>query len=143
MKKAVLSKKVGWIILICLVILDASLDLIFAHGSGLESSIWKPIASLFRINNPLFLTPLVLVLFYFVVKLGAGLTKKADKIKVKSEELVLTSLVLAYFVFDLWLISVYLFGFKLFRNHYYLIPILVVIVLAYSLWAEKQIKGQG
>src|SRR3972149_751354 len=100
--KRVLSKAFGWIILIILVILDASLDVIFAGGKGLDTFAWKPIANLLGVNNPLFLTPLVLVLFYFVVKGGAWLTKKVDKINIKAEELVLTTLVIVYAVFDLW-----------------------------------------
>lgn len=138
--KVVLSKTYGWIILIALVLLDALLDVIFAHGSGLESPVWKPIANLLGVSNPLFLTPLVLILFYFVVKVGAWLTRKADKIEVKSEELVLTTLVIVYGIFVLWLISVYLFNFTLVKNHLYLIPILIIIGIAYSWWAEKKLK---
>jgi len=138
--KAFLSKKIGWIILICLVLFDASLDVIFAHGSGLQSAIWKPIADLLRVSNPLFLTPLVLILFYFIVKGGALLTKKIDNIQFKTEELVLTTLVIVYGVFDLWLISVYLFNFKLFKSHFYLIPILIIIGVIYNWWAEDKLK---
>jgi len=138
--KRVLSKPVGWIILALLVILDASLDVIFAKGKGLDSFVWKPIANLLGINNPLFLTPLVLIIFYFVVKGGAWLTKKVDKISIKAEELVLTTLVIVYGIFDLWLILVYFFNFTLFRNHFYLIPILITIGIIYSVWAEKDLK---
>lgn len=140
--KVVLSKTYGWIILIALVLLDAFLDVIFAHGSGLESPVWKPIAKLIGVSNPLFLTPLVLILFYFVVKVGAWLTRKTDKIKIKSEELVLTTLVIVYGIFVLWLISVYLFNFGLLRSHLYLIPILIIIGIAYSWWAENKLKGK-
>mgnify|MGYP001606877757 FL=1 len=140
MKKLVLSKTWGWIILIALALLDALLDIIFAKGKGLKSNILKPIADLLGISNPLFLTPLVLILFYFVVKIGAWLTRKADKIEIKSEELVLTTLVIVYGVFVLWLISVYLFNFTLIKNHLYLIPILIIIGIAYSWWAEKKLK---
>ena len=84
-----------------LVLLDALLDVIFAHGSGLESPIWKPIANLLGVSNPLFLTPLVLIIFYFGVKGGAWLSKKVDKIPTQAEELVLTTLVIVYGVFDL------------------------------------------
>ena len=140
MKKPVLSKTWAWIILIGLVVLDASLDVIFAEGKGLGSNILGPIADLFRITNPIFLTPLVLIIFYFVVKAGAWLTKKIDKIPVKTEELVLTVLVIVYGIFDLWLISVYFFNFRLFKSHLYLIPILIVIGIAYSWWAENKLK---
>lgn len=139
--KVVLSKLWAWIILIFLVLLDASLDLILAGGSGLQSPVWKPIANLLRINNPLFLTPIVLVIFYLAVKGGAWLARKVDKVTFKAEELVLTTLVIVYAVFDLWLISVYFFNFSLFRSHLYLIPILIIIGIAYSWWAEKKLKN--
>ncbi|MEK6854854.1 MAG: hypothetical protein AABX73_01395 [Nanoarchaeota archaeon] len=139
-QKVVLSKTYGWIILIALVLLDASLDIIFAEGRGLESPIWKPIASLLGVSNPLFLTPLVLILFYLLVKSGSWLTKKVDKVYVKTEELVLTTLVIVYSIFDLWLISVYFFNFNLIKNHYYLIPILIIVGIAYSWWAENKLK---
>ncbi len=140
MKKPVLSKTLAWIILIGLVVLDASLDLIFAKGRGVESGIWKPISNLLGINNPLFLIPIVLVIFYFGVKSITWLTKKIDKIQVKAEELVLTTIVLVYAVFDLWLISVYFFDFRLFKSHFYLIPILILIGIAYGWWAENKLK---
>ena len=138
--KVVLSKKAGWIILAILVILDAFLDLIFTGGAGLQSPIWKSISNFLKINNPLFLTPLVLIIFYFGIKGGAWLARKVDKVSIKSEELVLTALVLVYGFFDFWLILVYFFNFSLFKSHYYLIPILIVIALIYSLWAEKKLK---
>ena len=134
--KVVLSKTSGWIILIALIILDASLDLIFAHGRGLESGIWR------RVTNPLFLTPLVLVLFYLLAKGGAWLAKNIDKVTIKAEELVLTTLVIVYGLFDLWLISVYIFNFRLFKTHYYLIPILIIAGIIYETWAEKKLKPQ-
>ena len=140
-QRVVLSKLWGWIILACLVIFDALLDLIFARGSGLQTPIWKPIADLLGVTNPLFLTPLVLVIFYFAVKGGAWLAKKIDKVQLKAEELVLTTLVIIYGVFDLWLISVYFFNFRLFKSHLYLIPILIIIGVVYDLWAEKKLKN--
>ena len=140
--KVVLSKTWGWSILIALVLLDASLDVIFAKGKGLESQVWKPIANFLEINNPLFLTPFVLILFYFFVKVIARLVRKVDKIDVKTEELVLTTLVLVYGVFDLWLILLYFFNFGLFRSHYYLIPILILVGIAYEWWAENKLKNK-
>ena len=138
--KVVLSKKAGWIILAILVILDAFLDLIFTGGAGLQSPVWKSISNFLKINNPIFLTPLVLIIFYFGIKGSVWLARKVDKVSIKSEELVLTALVLVYGLFDLWLILVYFFNFSLFKSHYYLIPILIVIALIYSLWAEKKLK---
>ena len=138
--KVVLSKTLGWIILIALVLFDALLDVIFAKGKGLESNILKPVADLFGISNPLFMTPLVLIIFYFGVKGGAWLSKKVDKIPTQAEELVLTALVIVYGIFDLWLISVYFFNFTLIKNHFYLIPILIIVGIVYSWWAENKLK---
>ena len=138
-QRVVLSKTYGWIILIALVLLDALLDVIFAEGKGLESPIWKPIANLLEVNNPILLTPFVLLTFFIVVKIVSFLEKKIDKIQ-NAEELVLTILVIVYAVFDLWLILVYLFDFRLFKSHLYLIPILIVIGIAYGWWAENKLK---
>lgn len=133
----VLSKKAGWIILAILLFVDALLDV----RRGVEGNpIWQPVLNYIGIQNTPMLVPFVLVFFYFVVKGGAWLTKKVDKIDIKTEELVLTALVLAYFVFDLWVISVDFLGFRLIKNHYYLTPILVIVVLIYSLWAERKLK---
>ena len=141
MKKVVLLKTYGWIILTALVFLDAILDVIFVKGKGIESNILKPVANLLGISNPIFLAPAVLVIFYFAVKGGAWLTIKADKTPTaKAEELILTTIVIVYGVFDLWLISVYFFKFTLFKSHFYLIPILIIIGILYASWAEKKLK---
>ena len=133
----VLSKKAGWIILAVLVFLDSFLDI----KRGVEGNpVWQSIVNIIGINYVPFLVPFVLLFFYFVVKGGAWLIRKVDKIPIKSEELVLTALVLAYFIFDLWVISVDFFDFRLIRNHYYLTPILAIVVLIYSLWAEHYLK---
>ena len=141
--KAVLSKNWGWAILVTLVFLDALLDIIFAEGRGAESGIWKPVSNFLGINNPLFLTPVILILFYFLVKGGAWLAKKADKVTIKAEELVITTLVIVYGIFDLWLILFYLFNFRLFKSHYYLIPVLILVGIIYELWAEKKLKDKN
>jgi hypothetical protein len=138
--KAVLSKTAGWIILIFLVLLDASLDVFFEQGRGLESGIWKPISDFVKIKNPLLMTPFVLVLFYFFVKIGAWVARKIDKVAIKSEELVLTTIVIIYGLFDLWLILVYFFDFTLIKSHYYLIPFFIIIGILYEIWAEKKLK---
>lgn len=138
--RAVLPKTWAWAILTSLVLFDALLDLIFAEGRGIESNILKPIANLFGISNPLFLTPFVLLIFFAGAKVLAFLTEKIDKTP-KAEELILTTIVLVYGVFDLWLILFYVFDFRLFRNHFYLIPFLILIGAAYNWWAEKRLRG--
>lgn len=140
MKKVVLSKSWGWIIITLLVLLDALLDMLFAKGKGLENNVLKPITDIFGITSPLLAVPFVLILFYFVVKGGAWLAEKVDKVKVKAEELVLTTLVIVYGIFDIWLLSVYLFDFRLFKSHYYLIPILILAGIIYEWWAERKLK---
>ena len=140
-RNVVLSKKVGWIILVILILLDAFLDIIFAEGKGINGWIWKPISNFLDVSNPFFLTPIVLIIFYFVVKGGAWLAKKADKVTIKAEELVLTTLVIVYGIFDLWLILFYLFNFRLLKSHYYLIPLLILIGVLYEWWAEKKLKN--
>ena len=96
-------------------------------------------SKLLEVNNPVLLTPFVLLTFFIVVKIVSFLEKKIDKIP-NAEELVLTILVIVYAVFDLWLILVYLFDFRLFKSHLYLIPVLIVIGIAYGWWAENKLK---
>ena len=85
------------------------------------------------------MVPFVLLIFYFFVKGLSRLIEKTEKI-IYSEELVLTTLVLVYGVFDLWLILFYLFNFGLIKNHFYLIPILIAVGILYDWWAEKKLK---
>jgi len=139
MKKVVLSKLWAWIFLVLLALLDSFLDMFFAGNSGLKSFFWQPIADLTRIKYAPLMVPFLLIIFFIVVKFGAFLEKKIEKVN-KAEELILTTLVVAYGVFNLWLILVYLFGFSLFRNHLYLIPVLIVIATAYAWWAENKLK---
>ncbi len=139
MKKVVLSKLYGWVILIGLVFLDAILDVIFAKGKGLESPIWKPVANFFGVSNPLWFVPIVLLAIFVVVKFASFLSEKIDKVSC-AEELTLTAFVIIYGIFDLWLILVYTLNFSLFKNHYQLIPILIAVGIIYELWAERELK---
>ena len=84
---------------------------------------------------------MLLLIFYFGVKGGAWLARKVDKVTIKAEELVLSTLVIVYGLFDLWLIFFYFFDFRLFRSHYYLIPILILVGMLYEWWAEKKLKN--
>ncbi len=138
--KVVLSKAWAWIILAALVVLDAFLDVIFEEGRGLETNVLKPLADLLGIANPIFLTPFVLVIFYLAAKAGAWLAVKVDNVKVRAEELILTTFVIVYGVFDLWLLSLYFLDFTLIKNHFYLIPVLLLIALVYNWWAGNRLK---
>jgi len=136
--KPVLSKRSGWVILTLLVFLDSFLDVI----RGVEGNpLWIPIVNVIGINNVPFLVPFVLLLFYLVVKALGRLVEKTDKTP-NSEELVLTALVIAYAVFDVWAISVDFFGFKLIPNFRYMIIPMVILALGYALWAQKRLGNK-
>ena len=133
--KPVLSKKIGWVILALLVFLDSFLDVI----RGVEGNpLWKPVVNAIGIKNVPFLVPLVLLLFYLVVKVLGWLVEKTDKTP-NSEELVLTSLVIVYAVFDIWTISVDFLGFRLIPNFRYMVIPMAIIGMGYALWAQKKL----
>ena len=84
------------------------------------------------------LAPVVLALFYFVVKTLGWLVQKIDKTP-RSEELILTIVVVVYGIFDVWLIARIL-GFNLITNYRLMIIPLTIIGLVYGLWAQKKLK---
>ena len=135
MREPVLSKKIGWIVLAILVLIDAFLDVI----RGVEGNpLWIPIVNMIGIKNVPFLAPFVLALFYAAVKALGWIVKKADKTP-KAEELVLTALVIVYAIFDIWAISVDFLGFRLIPNFKYMIIPLIIIGMGYALWAQKKL----
>lgn len=135
--KPVLSKQIGWILLIALVALDAFLDFITgARGSAF----WNPIARFLGIELVPLLAPLVLIIFYLVVKILGVIVAKADKTP-RSEELILTTLVVVYGIFDVWLIAVDFFNFTLIENYRLLIIPLTIVGLFYAIWAQKKLKS--
>lgn len=134
--KPILSKRCGWIILALLVFFDSFLDII----RGVEGNpLWIPIVDVIGIKNVPFLIPFVLALFYLTVKLLSWIVEKTDKTP-NSEELVLTALVIAYAVFDMWTISVDFLGFRLIHDFRYAAIPMTVIALGYALWAQKKLK---
>lgn len=135
MKNPVLSKKVGWILITILVLIDALLDVV----RGREGNpLWKPLVELIGINNVPVLVPFILLLFYLVVKGAGWLVEKADKTN-NSEELVLTALVIIYAAYDVWVVSVDFLGFRLITNFRYITMPLIIIALGYALWAQKKL----
>ncbi|MBM4401693.1 MAG: hypothetical protein FJ044_00410, partial [Candidatus Cloacimonetes bacterium] len=136
--KLTLPKKIGWIIFSLLLFLDAFLDVVRgAEGNPL----WKPVVARFGINIVLFLVPLLLFLFYLVVKAGGWLIAKVDKLPY-AEEFVLTGLVIVYFIYDLWVVSVDFFGFRLIQNFQKMTPFLMAVGLAYALLAQWLMKSR-
>lgn len=134
--KPVLSKSVGWALLTSFVFIDAGLDMIRgAEGSPL----WNPIANAIGIKMVSLLAPIVLIIFYFAVKIFGWLVQKIDKTP-RSEELILTTLVVVYGVFDIWLIAVDFLGFSLITNYRVMVIPLTVAGMLYALWAQKKLK---
>ena len=134
--KLFLSKKTAWVFIIALVYIDAFLDII----RGKEGNpLWIPFVEKFGIYIVLILALAVLILFYFFVKISARIVVKIDKTK-NAEEILLTSLVVVYALFDLWLIAVDFFNFSLISNFRYTIPFLIAAGLGYALWAERKNK---
>ena len=134
--KPFLPKRLGWIALAALLFLDAFLDVIRgAEGNPL----WKPAVAIIGIEAVPFLVPLILPLFYIAVKAAGWLIKRVDRLP-HAEELVLTSLVLVFAVYDIWVMSVDFLGFRLITSHYQIIPVLIVAALAYALSAECLIR---
>ncbi|MBI4053175.1 MAG: hypothetical protein HY394_04010 [Candidatus Diapherotrites archaeon] len=120
-----------------LVLFDSLLDLLFAQNKGLESMFWKPIADASGIKFAPLGVPMVLLIFFVATKILAVLVKKIDKTDF-AEEILLTGLAVVYTAFDLWLVSVYFFGFTLFKSPVSLIPFLAGIGIIYCWWAQKK-----
>lgn len=136
MRKVTLSKRMGWIIFSLLVFVDAFLDVVRgAEGNPL----WQPLVERIGINFVPLLVPFILLFFYLLVKSCGWLIHKADKLP-QAEELVLTTLVIVYFTYDLWVVAVDFLGFHLIRNFRQTIPLLLVVAFGYALLAEQQLK---
>lgn len=135
-KNIFLSKRVGWIIFVALLFADAFIDMI----RGVEGNpLWVPLVNLIGINYVPILVPLILPLYYFALKLLSRVVTRVDKVP-HAEEILLTSLVVIYSVFDLWLVASGFFGFRLIRSFYQTIPVLIVAGFAYALLAEHLVK---
>ena len=138
LKKVTLPWVFGWILLAVLVFLDAFLDVL----RGREGNpLWKPVINIIGIEYVPLLVPLIIILFYVVVRAGGWLIEKVDKLP-QSKEIVLTCLVFAFAVYDIWVIAVDFFNFTLIQNHLHMIPILIIVVLGYALWAEYMLKKE-
>ncbi len=64
--------------------------MIFANSQGLQGFFWKPIADFFGIQFVILGIPILLIIFFVAVKIGAFLEKKIEKVQY-AEELVLTT----------------------------------------------------
>ena len=136
MRKFTLPRLYGWIILTVLVFIDTFLDVLRGRQGN---PLWKPVIDVIGIEYTPILVPLVIILFYVVVKVGGWIIFKVDKLP-QSEEILLTSLVLALAAYDIWVISVDFLNFTLIQSHLHMIPILIVVVMGYALCAEYMIK---
>lgn len=136
--KPVLTKKLGWILLTVLLLVDAVLNII----RGFEGNpLWQPIIAKIGINATPILIPLALSIFYPLVKLCGWLVAKVDKTPA-AEELVLTCLVIIYAIYDLWVVAVDFLNFSLITNFRLMIIPLIIVGLGYGLWAQKMLKDK-
>jgi len=139
MRQVTLPKKTAWVVFTLLLLTDAFLD-VARRVEG--NSLWQPIVTVIGINYVPLLVPLILPLFYVVVKVLGWLVRKVDRLP-QAEELILTTLVIVYFVYDLWVVAVDFFGFRLISNFRQTIPLLLATSLGYALWAESVLRRQN
>ncbi len=127
--RVALPGRIGWPILIFLVFWDA---FITYRGGREGNPIWQPFVNALGINALWLLAVLALALFYIVIKLAGRYVKYPE-----GEELVLTTFVIAFATYDLYITFLLpYYGFLGSRSHYYIIPVLIVPVLAYNIWFE-------
>lgn len=136
-KRIALPKSVGWPILILLVFYDA---FITYRGGQEGNPLWKPLVEIFGLNTLWVLAIFVLLLFYFLTKILGRYMERQEHYP-QGEEIVLTSLVIAFGTYDLYITFLLPhFGFLGFRSHYAVIPVLAVPVLIYNVWLARQKK---
>ncbi|HLC54674.1 MAG TPA: hypothetical protein VJK07_03560 [Candidatus Nanoarchaeia archaeon] len=136
MKKPVLSKTAGWLVLAVLVLIDSLLTKIRGEEGN---PLWKPIVEVIGTDNVFILVIPVLLILFIGVKAISLLVKKIDKTPM-AEELILTTMVIIFAFYDLWVISVDFFSFRMITDFRKLIIPLIAIGLIYSLWAESKLK---
>ncbi len=137
--KVILSKKKGLIILAALLLLDTFFDVI--RGTQ-GNPLFKPIENAFGIWAFPFLVPFAVAFFYAVAKLLGWVVTKVDKTRY-SEEILLSALVMIFVAHDIWVFSVDYLGFSLIRNYLQMIPVYIVVGLAYALWAQNKARKSG
>ncbi|MBI2579685.1 MAG: hypothetical protein HYW27_02170 [Candidatus Aenigmarchaeota archaeon] len=126
-----LPKFVAWPVLIFLVFWDA---FITYRGGREGNPLWQPAVEALGINALWLLAVLVLALFYAATKIVGMYTKRTYS---DGEDLVLTTFVIAFATYDLYITFLLpYYGFLGSRSHYYVIPVLIVPVLIYNLWFE-------
>lgn len=139
MKKVTLSKKIGWII----VFLITVIDMMVTYSSGGEANpIWGLFVSMIGFNlASLSLGPIVsLALFYLIVKAGGWLIRKIDKYP-EGEEIVLTGLALALVTWEVYVIFFRpFFGYLGGYSPYRVIPLLIIPLVFYVFWVDWQKK---
>ena len=124
-----LPKKVAWPVFFFLVCLDALITYLVGNGQG-GSLLWRPLVAKTGFLVIFILLPLVFAFFYLIVKLAGWFLEKFDKLP-KGEEMILTSLIIVYTAYDLYLAF---FPYPL--SYYILIPILLIPGLIYGFWLE-------
>jgi len=87
MRQVTLPKKTAWVVFTLLLLTDAFLD-VARRVEG--NSLWQPIVTVIGINYVPLLVPLILPLFYVVVKVLGWLVRKVDRLP-QAEELILAA----------------------------------------------------
>lgn len=138
--KAALSKRIGWSMLVLFVFLDAFIT----FKAGQEGNpLWRPIVNFFGLHALWFLAILVLAFFYILVKYIGRYIQKYENYP-DGEEIVLTNLVIAFAVYDLYIVFLLPYFYYLSsRSHYAIIPFLIIFILIYNMWLwHKQNKNK-
>lgn len=134
MGRTALSKRLGWPILVFLVYWDAFVT--YMRGGSEGNPLWKPLVDAYGPHTLWLLAAAVLGLFYLVTK-AAGWYEKRFEGFPQGEEIVLTSIVIAFATYDIYItFALPYFGFLGSRSHYAIIPVLLIPVLAYNVWLE-------
>jgi len=128
-----LPKKIAWPIIIFALFWDVFLT-VRAGGEG--NPLWRPLTLKYGLNILWLLFPFAILLFYLLSKVFGFLIEKLDKYP-QGEEIVLTSLVLVYGTYVLYLnFFVSRFAYLGSRSHYRIILLLIIPAVLYQIFLE-------
>jgi len=128
-----LPKKIAWPIIIFALFWDGFLT-VRAGGEG--NPLWRPLTLKYGLSIIWLFLPFAVLLFYLLSKIFGFLIEKLDKYP-QGEEIVLTSLVLVYGTYVLYLnFFVSRFGYLGSRSHYRIILLLIIPAVLYQIFLE-------
>jgi len=128
-----LPKKIAWPIIIFALFWDVFLT-VRAGGEG--NPLWRPLTLRYGLNILWLLLPFGVLLFYLLSKIFGFLIEKLDKYP-QGEEIVLTSLVLVYGTYVLYItFFASRFAYLGSRSHYRIILLLIIPAVLYQIFLE-------